>query len=153
LSSLELRVPPPAVAVVAAILMWLAAQVFPALDFQLPAGGVLAVALVVIGVLIGATAFVQFRRAGTTPDPRTPQDTVKLVTSGLYRFSRNPMYLGDVLILAGWTLWLANALAFVGPPLFIAYIDRFQILPEESVLAARFGAAYAEYCRAVRRWL
>ena len=153
MSSLELRVPPPAVAVVVAILMWLAAQLFPALDFQLPAGGILAVALVVSGVLIGITAFVQFRRAGTTPDPRTPQDTAKLVVNGVYRFSRNPMYLGDVLILAGWTLWLANALAFVGPPLFIAYIDRFQILPEESALAARFGAAYAEYCRTVRRWL
>src|SRR5437868_186667 len=72
---------------------------------------------------------------------------------GAAGFSRNPMYLGDLLILAGWTLWLANALAFVGPPLFIAYIDRFQIAPEERILAARFGAAYAEYCRAVRRWL
>ena len=153
MSSLELRVPPPAVAVAVAILMWLAAQIFPALDFQLPAGGVLAVALAATGVLMGTIAFVQFRRAGTTPDPRTPQDAAKLVVSGVYRFSRNPMYLGDLLILAGWTLWLANALAFVGPPLFIAYIDRFQILPEESVLAARFGAAYAEYCRTVRRWL
>ena len=153
MSSLELRVPPPAVAVAVAILMWLAAQVFPALDFQLPGGGVLAIALVVIGILLGTVAFVQFRRAGTTPDPRNPQDSAKLVVSGLYRYSRNPMYLGDVLILAGWTLWLANALAFVGPPLFIAYIDRFQIAPEERILAARFGATYAEYCRAVRRWL
>jgi protein-S-isoprenylcysteine O-methyltransferase Ste14 len=153
LSSLELRVPPPAVAVVVAILMWLAARLVPALDFQPPAGGVLAITLAVIGVLIGSTAFVQFRRAGTTPDPRTPQDAAVLVMSGVYRFSRNPMYLGDLLILAGWTLWLANALAFVGPPLFIAYIDRFQIAPEERILAARFGATYAEYCRAVRRWL
>ena len=152
MSRLELRVPPPAVAVVVAILMWLATRLFPALDFQLPGGAVLAVALVVIGVLIGTIAFVQFRRAGTTPDPRTPQDAAVLVMSGVYRFSRNPMYLGDVLILAGWTLWLANALAFVGPPLFIAYIDRFQIAPEERLLAARFGAAYAEYCRRVRRW-
>jgi protein-S-isoprenylcysteine O-methyltransferase Ste14 len=63
------------------------------------------------------------------------------------------MYLGDLLILAGWAIWLANVVAFAGLPLFVAYINRFQIAAEERALQARYGAAYSAYRRAVRRWL
>ena len=82
-----------------------------------------------------------------------PHESAKLVASGVYRWSRNPMYLGDLLILAGWALWLANVAAFIGLPLFVAYINRFQITLEERALEARFGAAYVEYRRSARRWI
>ena len=63
------------------------------------------------------------------------------------------MYLGDVVILVAWALWLANAVPFVFLPLFVLYINRFQIAAEERALEARYGSAYAAYRRAVRRWL
>ena len=145
--------PPPVVAVLAGVLMWLAARALPALDIHVPARGTLAAAFGLIGLALAAVAFFQFRRVGTTPNPRKPHESTTLVVAGMYRFSRNPMYLGDVLILAAWALWLANAAAFVFLPLFVAYINRYQIAPEESALESRYGSAYTEYRRAVRRWL
>jgi protein-S-isoprenylcysteine O-methyltransferase Ste14 len=150
---LELRVPPPVVALLAGVLMWLAARALPALDFQLPARRTLAIAIALIGLAVAVFAVLQFRRAGTTPNPMKPHESATLVVAGMYRFSRNPMYLGDVVILAAWSLWLANAAPFVFLPLFVAYINRYQIAPEERALESRYGYAYTEYRRAVRRWL
>lgn len=73
--------------------------------------------------------------------------------AGPYRFTRNPMYLGMVLILLAWCLWLGNAAALLALAAFVGYITRFQIVPEERALAGRFGAAYEDYRRRVRRWV
>jgi protein-S-isoprenylcysteine O-methyltransferase Ste14 len=153
LSCLELRVPPPAVMALVALLMWLVARAMPMLDFQLPARGTLAIIIGLIGLAIAVVAVLQFRRAGTTPNPMKPHESTSGVVTGVYRYSRNPMYLGDLLILAGWAIWLANSAAFLGLPLFMAYITRYQITPEERALSARHGTAYGDYRRAVRRWL
>jgi protein-S-isoprenylcysteine O-methyltransferase Ste14 len=153
LRSLELRLPPPVVAVLAGLLMWLAAKALPALDFHVPAHSALAAAIGIAGLLVGVVAFFQFRRVGTTPNPLKPHESTTLVMTGMYRWSRNPMYLGDVVILVAWALWLANAAPFVFLPLFVAYINCFQIAAEERVLRSRFGAAYVDYCKRVRRWI
>ena len=76
-----------------------------------------------------------------------------MVTDGIYRYSRNPMYLGMALLLAAWALWLGNAAAWLGIVLFVALINRYQIRPEERILAAKFGDDYHSYCRRTRRWL
>jgi protein-S-isoprenylcysteine O-methyltransferase Ste14 len=151
--NLELRVPPPLAMLLAAGLMWLAALALPALDFPLEARGSIAVAVALAGVIVASVAFFQFRRVGTTVNPMKPTDSAALVTQGIYRFSRNPMYVGDALMLIGWALWLANAAALALVALFVLYLNRYQIAPEERALGARYGAAYTEYCRAVRRWL
>jgi len=153
LSWLELRLPPPVVVLLAGVLMWLAARAVPAFAFDIPARGTIAVAIGLAGLVLAAVAFFQFRRAGTTPDPRKPHESTTLVVTGMYRYSRNPMYLGDVVILAAWALWLAHAIPFVFLPLFVLYINRFQIAAEERALEARYGSAYTAYRRAVRRWL
>lgn len=104
----------------------------------------------------GALAFagkIAFGRAKTTINPLRPANASSLVTSGIYRFTRNPMYLGLLFVLVAWALYLSSALAFVGPYLFVLYIRRFQIAPEERVLAAKFGDAYSDYTSQVRRWL
>jgi len=152
-SWLELRVPPPAAVLLAAALMWLADDLLPALEVDVPAPGLFTALLIALGILVGALAIVQFRRAGTTVNPTRPDESAALVTSGVYRFSRNPMYVADVLLLAAWAAWLANLAALVPIALFIAYMNRFQIVPEERALEARYGAAYADYRRLVRRWL
>ena len=115
--------------------------------------GIICLAIALAG---GATALagdLAFKRARTTVNPFRPQNTSSLVTSGIYRFTRNPMYLGLLAIVLGWGTFLCSAFAFLGPVAFVAYITRFQIVPEERVLLAKFGSAYSTYLARVRRWL
>jgi protein-S-isoprenylcysteine O-methyltransferase Ste14 len=96
---------------------------------------------------------VSFRRAKTTVNPMTPDAASSLVVSGIYRYTRNPMYLGFLLILTGWAALLSNMLALAVLPAFVVFMNRFQISPEERVLASLFPVDYAEYRARVRRWL
>ena len=95
----------------------------------------------------------EFRRGKTTVNPMTPEAASTLVTAGVYRWTRNPMYLGFGVALVGWAVWLANGAAFVPLFLYVLYMNRFQIGPEERALEARFGAAFTDYRKRVRRWL
>ena len=148
---LEHRVPPPLVGACVGALMYGAAWVLPVFAFRAP--WALGAAVATAGVLVSVIGVLQFRRARTTVNPLQPEAASSLVTGGIYRWTRNPMYLGMALALAGWGLYLGNfgALALVG--VFVMYIDRYQIDPEERALAARFGDAFAAYRRRVRRWL
>jgi len=151
--ALELKIPPPAVALLIAAAMWFGARVGPLLELPLL---VRTAAFIAIGVLGGATAFagdMEFRRVKTTINPFKPENTTALVTSGVYRFTRNPMYFGLTLIVLGWAAFLCSAWALAGPIFFVLYINRFQIEPEERILSAKFGAAYSDYVSRVRRWL
>lgn len=150
---LELKVPPPLVAVLVAMIMWLAAWAAPALRFEVPGRRVIAPCLAVVGMAVSIAGIVSFRRARTTVNPLKPQSASSLVVSGVYRISRNPMYVGMALLLLGWAVWLANVMAFVILPVFVLYITRFQIRPEEAVMTTLFGEEYEAYRSRVRRWL
>ena len=102
---------------------------------------------------LAVAGVVAFRRARTTVDPRDPGKSTELVATGIYRASRNPMYVGFLIALAGWGVFLGNLLALVALPLFVAAMTRFQIAPEERALRARFGERFTRYERSVRRWL
>lgn len=153
MSSLELKVPPVAQVAIFAVLMWLAARAAPALAFAFPGQVVAALLLVAAGALVAVAGVVAFRRARTTVDPRDPGKSTELVATGIYRASRNPMYVGFLIALAGWGVFLGNLLALVALPLFVAAMTRFQIAPEERALRARFGERFTRYERSVRRWL
>ena len=150
---LELKVPPPVVALSMAILMWLTAKKLPTLGFVLPQRKGLVLGLLVAGVCVSVLGVASFRRARTTVNPLKPEKSSCLVVSGIYRHTRNPMYLGLLLILLGWAVFLANIFAFIFLPAFIAYLNRFQIRPEEKSLALMFGQDFANYRSKVRRWL
>ena len=150
---LELKVPPVGVVLVMAGLMWFVAGIVPALEFVFPAREFVAVIFVVAGLVTGAMGIVSFVRAKTTVNPMKPDSASSLVVSGLYVRSRNPMYLGLLLILVGWGWYLSNALAFLLLPGFILYMNRFQIEPEERALASLFGQDFVAYKSRVRRWL
>jgi protein-S-isoprenylcysteine O-methyltransferase Ste14 len=150
---LELRMPPPVVALVAGLLMWLAAQVVPSFGWPLPARIAAAAALAVVGVAFDVAGFVSFRRARTTINPLRPARASSLVVTGVYRYTRNPMYVGAALLLLAWAAFLANAAALALVPAFVLYLTRFQINPEERALSGIFGAQYRAYCGRVRRWL
>ena len=150
--SLESKIPPPAVVLVLGGIMWLVSRAAPSLQFDVAGRDWVALVLVSAGFLFGIAGVVTFRRAGTTVDPTKPRAS-SLVTWGVYAISRNPMYLGGLVMLLGWALFLSNALAFLLLPSYILYINRFQIAPEERALTSLFGATYAAYQVRARRWL
>lgn len=153
LQRLETFVPPPVVAAITAVLMWLGAAAGAGASAGWPLRLGLALAVAFAGAAIAVTGARTFKRARTTLDPRQPRKASSLVTGGIYRVTRNPMYLGLTCVLLGLALWLWWWPALAGPMLFVTYITRFQIGPEERALAAAFGAQYEAYCRRVRRWL
>lgn len=154
MSRLELKIPPDVIWVAVAGLMWLASWVAAgglgaAESFRRP----LAVALIVIGTALIVAARVALERAGTTWHPSEPGRTTALVTSGVYRFSRNPTYLGMQIVLFSWAVMLASPAAVLVSALFVVYIGRFQIRPEESILSVSLGQEYRDYSQRVRRWV
>jgi protein-S-isoprenylcysteine O-methyltransferase Ste14 len=151
--ALELRVPPLAVVLIAALTMWALTAFVPQLAVALPWRSPVAIAFPLAGFMCALCGVIAFRRARTTVNPTTPKASSTVVTSGIYRWSRNPMYLGFLLALAGWAYYLSNPLAFIVLPAFVLYMNRFQIVPEERALTANFGAPYQAYKASVRRWL
>lgn len=150
---LDLRIPPPLVAAACAGGAWWAARETPTLLMSLPAKLPVAVAIAAVGVLLAVVGVLTFLRARTTIHPLTPERSSALVTGGIYRWTRNPMYLGMAVVLLGWTWWIDHPAGFAGIAVFVGFITRFQIMPEERALAERFGTAFAEYRFSVRRWL
>jgi protein-S-isoprenylcysteine O-methyltransferase Ste14 len=152
-SALELKVPPLAFTVICGGVMWLASLLFPALDFDNSLRIPLATAFAATGLLFGLAGIIAFRKAGTTLNPINPDEASSMVTSGVYRVSRNPMYVGLLLALSGWAVLLSNVIPFLFLPAFVLYMTRFNISPEERALFSKFGAEYSAYTRSVRRWI
>jgi protein-S-isoprenylcysteine O-methyltransferase Ste14 len=151
--SLELKVPPPVVVAGTAVIMWLASRIAPALAFEIPARKAVAIVLVVAGFITGLSGVITFWRAKTTVNPLKPQSSSSLVTWGVYRVTRNPMYLGGLLVLTGWAVFLSSPVALLLLPGFVLYITLFQIIPEERALTSLFAAEFLAYKSRVRRWL
>jgi protein-S-isoprenylcysteine O-methyltransferase Ste14 len=133
--------------------MWLGARLLPGYVWNFPGRGTVALALALAGFAVALAGVLAFRRAGTTVNPTTPAAASAMVRSGVYRISRNPMYLGFLLLLAAWAVRLSHPVAFALLPLFVLYLNRFQIRAEESVLLEKFGGEAEDYFRSVRRWL
>ena len=153
MSALELKVPPAAQVLILGAGMWCASALVPSLAFALPGRYAFAIAFAGAGLMLGSAGVAAFRKAKTTVNPTKPGTASSLVTSGVYRLSRNPMYAGLLFLLGGWAIFLSNGVAFVFLPVFIAYMNRFQIMPEERALSAKFGNEFAAYKQSVRRWL
>lgn len=153
LRALELKVPPPVVALLVAGAMWGGSSALPTSSVPTIFHVFAALALALAGGVIALSGVASFRRAKTTVSPMKPERAASLVTSGIYRFTRNPMYLGLLLALIALMVYLASLWLLVGPIAFVLYMNRFQIAPEEQVLSRMFGAAYTTYQSGVRRWL
>ena len=150
---LELRVPPPLVALAFGALVWMLAPLFP-VALALPFDTLwLALMVAFVGICCDLSALFVFYRARTTVNPMSLDGTRVLVRGGIYHFSRNPMYLGLACLLCGWILYLGQWLLLVLMWGFVGYINRFQILPEERVLSARFGEDWDRWCSQVPRWI
>jgi protein-S-isoprenylcysteine O-methyltransferase Ste14 len=153
MTGLNLKIPPVLVMLAFAALMWLVSRITPEmpLSANLRLGALLLFAAA--GAVIGLSAVMSFKKAQTTVNPLNPEACSSLVETGIFRISRNPMYLALLLGLAGWALFLGNLFSLALTVLFVAYMDRFQIRAEERALQQVFGSAFIEYKRRVRRWL
>ena len=148
-----MKIPPGVLVVLTAAFMWLASAVTPATVFAIPGRSLGAAIFMLTGVIISGLGFAAFRRAKTTVNPMKPGSASVLVEGGIYRLTRNPMYLGFLVVLLGWAMSLSNLVAFLLLPVFVFYMNRFQIEPEEKALVALFGQSFVAYKTRVRRWL
>lgn len=151
--SLETRIPPPVVALISAALMWGIARYAPLWHLQVPLKIVVVSVLGGLGALCAISGALSFRRARTTIDPMKPQEASTLVCTGIYRVTRNPMYLGLAMLLTAWAVYLDSVESLLGVLGFVFYVHGFQILPEERALVEVFGEEYRAYQSRVRRWL
>jgi protein-S-isoprenylcysteine O-methyltransferase Ste14 len=147
------RIPPPILMFFAGGLMWVLDRWWPLAHWIDRPWNRIGVAPVVLGVAVSAAALMRFRHAQTTANPVDLSKSSRLVSDGIFRVSRNPMYLGLSLLLIGWALWLGGASAWCIPPLFMVLITRVQIIPEEQALGRLFGEPYVAYRQRTARWL
>jgi len=150
---MKLLLPPPVVVAVSAAVMWAIDRTIDAPRLPVAIGAVLAIVLAVLAAVLMAVALTTMVKAKTTFDPRKPEKAAHLVTHGVFRCSRNPIYLADLLLLLALACWLGNVATVAVVPGFVLYLNRFQIVPEEAALETRFGDDFRAYRERVRRWL
>ena len=154
MNALENKIPPPIVGLLFGLIIWAISSITePVSIFNQRQGLVAAAILLVAGFSFAISGGISFRMAKTTVNPLKPETASSLVTSGVFKYSRNPMYVGLAIILLAWTVYLAVPLGLLAIVGFMAYIQRFQIVPEERAMLKLFGAEFEVYQSMVRRWL
>ena len=148
---LDTKIPPPIVAIFIGVCIYFSRDWLPSFtsDHLFYAG----LGCEFLAVVINLTAIFSFIKSKTTINPVKPQTATSLVTTGAFAFSRNPMYLGLLLFLFGFALQVNIVGGIPLLLLFVLYIDRFQIIPEERALAEKFGQEFQEYAENVRKWI
>lgn len=150
---LKLKIPPPIYALSIATLMWFLNQYTPIIHWISPPWNTIGLVLMIIAFSFELWSALLFFRSNTTVNPLKPDNSKTIVTSGLYQFSRNPMYVGLLMVLFGYAMWLGSLSPFLLLPLFFGIITTMQIIPEEQALEKNFGQQYLDYKARVRRWL
>ncbi len=153
MSFLALKVPPPVYLLAFAGMMWGADKGLPLFEVIATPWNRLGLVLIAAAVVMDFWSLGLFFRAHTTFNPLHPERTQTLVTQGPYRYTRNPMYVGMLVILSGWCWWLGSVSPFLLLPLFVWVLTVQQIIPEEKILEQTFGDAYLDYKMRVSRWL
>jgi len=149
----ENRIPPPIVAAFFGLVMWASSLVLPALEVSDQLRIIVSISVLLLGVIFCAAGVLSFRLAKTTVNPLQPDKASSLVDSGIYRITRNPMYLGFSLFLLAWSVFLSSPLLILGMVAFVLFMNRFQIKPEERALTKIFGEEFEGYQARVSRWL
>ena len=150
---LENKIPPPLVAIFIAGGMWWLSTVTPVILLTNTVKTVLVTGFIFIGIFFDLAGIISFRRAKTTVNPLKPNTASTLITSGIYQVTRNPMYVGLAAFLLAWASYLGSAWGLILIPLYMAYIQRFQIAPEERALTALFKEEFTDYKAKERTWL
>lgn len=150
---LKLKIPPPIYALLTVFLMWIFNGNFPIASLFQGAWGMLGWFFIAVGILIELWSVKLFLQEKTTINPLSPNKSKRIVESGIYKYSRNPMYLGMLSILLGCGVLFGSVSALLCLPIFVLVITTQQIIPEEMILTSNFGQVYLDYKKRVRRWL
>jgi protein-S-isoprenylcysteine O-methyltransferase Ste14 len=149
----NLKIPPVAIGASSIFLVWLLYQYLPIYHIDFIYKDLLAFTITATGIVVALSGVAVFIKSRTTVDPMCPEKARELVIIGIYKYSRNPMYLGILMVIIGSAVYFAALSSFFIVPLFMAYMNRYQILPEEAALQEKFGEQFTRYANNVRRWL
>jgi protein-S-isoprenylcysteine O-methyltransferase Ste14 len=150
---MELKIPPILIVLMAATFMWGISKMCSFASIESEVAGPLSLMMLIVGLALNIAAIVSFRNAKTTMNPMKPKSAARVVNDGIYKLSRNPMYLGTLFILLSWFIWLGNFINLPVLPFFVWYITKFQIIPEEKALEELFPKEFKSYKSKVRRWI
>lgn len=148
-------IPPPIVLLICGFLMWLTGRFTPSFDFEIPYRNILFWLIFLVGLLVLVSGLVNMIKRKTTTHPlrNSLMEATSLVSTGIFGYSRNPIYLGMAIMLVAWVIHLENWLAVLGVVIFVAFITQYQIKPEEEALEKVFGEEYVRYKAKVGRWI
>tara|TARA_B100000989_G_scaffold203175_1_gene153771 strand:+ start:1081 stop:1536 length:456 start_codon:yes stop_codon:yes gene_type:complete len=147
---LNTKIPPPLVTVMCIGIIYLFESKIEYSNYDLKVVGII---FLILGLIIILSAVLKFIKAKTTVDPSRPYKTSNLVMSGIYNITRNPMYLGMLFLIMSYSMYNNNIVGCIVIPIFIFYINKFQIEPEEIEMRRKFGESFENYCKKVNRWL
>ena len=133
--------------------MWLVSKYSLNTNFNLNGINILALVFLIIAIIMIVLSINKFKKNRTTISPLRPNKTSSLITSGIYNYTRNPMYLGLLLMLFSTALFMKNFISFLIIPLFVIFVTKNQIIPEEQILENIFGKEYRNYKKKVKRWI
>jgi protein-S-isoprenylcysteine O-methyltransferase Ste14 len=150
---LSLKIPPVAQGIVAILLIWIFDRYAPLYHIKYIYQNIVACALVGTGAIVALSGVFTFIKMDTTVDPRCPKKASELVIIGIYKYSRNPMYLGVLFVITGSAVYFGALSNVIVVSFFVVFINKYQIIPEESALQEKFGENYTQYAQKVRRWL
>lgn len=153
MNALENKIPPPIVTAIFALVIWLVRGLGPTIPIYGGLKTAIVAVLVAAALFIDISALLEFRKFKTTINPLSPEKASSIVTTGIFSKTRNPMYLGMLILLIAWAIFNGAIIGLAIIPLFWAYITRFQIIPEERVLIEKFGQEYLDYLKRVKPWL
>ena len=146
--SLDTKIPPPIVTIIILSIIYL----FDVNEYNLNTD-IISIVILFIGIIFIISAVIQFVDRKTTVNPTKPYKTTTLVITGTYKITRNPMYLGMLLIIISFAFYKTSIISLILIPFFIFYINKFQIEPEEYEMRKKFGKEYEDYCKKVDRWI
>lgn len=141
---------------VCGMLMWLADRFAPSLgSLKIPHHNILfwIVFLAGLSLLASGVANILKRKTTIHPDRKSLAHPTSLVSTGSFRYTRNPIYLGLAIMLVAWVIYLENWLIVLGVVIFVVFITKYQIKPEEEALEKIFGEEYVRYKKRVGRWI
>ena len=146
-----IKIPPPILVLILTSLVYFSSTKLESI--YLPYRQTVSVLILIIGIVVIISPVFDFIKSKTTVNPIKFQNVNRLVTTGIYRYSRNPMYLGMILIIISTTVYYLNLLSVFSPLIFYIWINKFQISREEIFLEGKFGNEYLKYKSKTRRWI
>ena len=148
---METKIPPPIVTLVFGLSIYFSRGIFQLVEIKY--SFYFGILLLILGFIILISAVRLFRKDETTVNPLSPEQATKLVTDGIFKYSRNPMYLGMALVLGSIAVFFNLIGGIILVALFCAYITKFQILPEERAMRDLFSDDFDKYTKVTRRWI